>query len=217
MVITGMGVIAPNGKDLDTFWDSIRLGRSAADRVTRFDVEKLPNKIAAEVRDFKIGDYTDPKKGRRFDLSAQYGIAASMSAIRDSGLDTKKMDADRIGIVEGTSVSGMESSFKGQAAFLNKGYRSMSPFTLINAYCGGGSGEIALELGIKGLAVSYSSGSASGNDVIGYACGLIQQDEVDVMIAGGSEAAISPLSWAWCVRSSSDSRAPIQNTLMPMR
>ena len=200
VVITGIGVVAPNGKNLATFWDSIRLGESAAAGVTRFDVGKLPNKIAAEVKGFNIGDYTDPKKGRRFDLSAQYGIAASMSAIKDAALDVKRLDADRIGVVEATSVSGMESSFKGQSAFYEKGYRSMSPFTLINAYCGGGSGEIALELGIHGLAVSYSSGSASGNDVMGYASGLIRHDEVDVMIAGGTEAPLlAPLFGAFCL------------------
>lgn len=200
VVITGIGVIAPNGQNIDAFWDSIRLGKSAAGPVTRFDVSKLPNKIAAEVRHFDIGNYVDAKKGRRFDLSAQYGLAASTLAVHDAGLDIPRMDADRVGIVEGTSVSGMESSFKGQAAFLNKGYRSMSPFTLINAYCGGGSGEIALELGITGLAVSYSSGSASGNDVIGYAASLIRNDEVDVVVAGGTEAPLlAPLFGAFCL------------------
>lgn len=200
VVITGMGVIAPNGQDLDAFWESIRTGSSAAGPVTRFDVSKLPNKIAAEVKHFDISKYVDAKRGRRFDLSAQYGIAAATLAVRDSGLNIRGMDSDRVGIVEGTSVSGMESSFKGQAAFLNKGYRSMSPFTLINAYCGGGSGEIALELGITGLAVSYSSGSASGNDVIGYALNLIRSDEVDVMVAGGTEAPLlAPLFGAFCL------------------
>jgi 3-oxoacyl-[acyl-carrier-protein] synthase II len=200
-VITGIGVIAPNGQDNETFWNTIRLGKSAACPVTRFDVSHLPNKIAAEIKGFDIGQYVEVKKARRFDLSAQYGLAASVRAVRDAGLKIADLDADRVGVVEGTSVSGMESTFKGQTAFLStRGYRSMSPFTLINAYSGGGSGEIALELGIRGLAVSYSSGSASGNDVIGYAMKLIREDEVDVVVTGGTEAPLlAPLYGAFCL------------------
>jgi len=201
VVITGIGVIAPNGQDNETFWNTIRLGKSAACPVTRFDVSNLPNKIAAEIKGFDVSKYLDGKKAKRFDLSAQYGIAASVRAFQDAGLKSDDLDPDRIGVVEGTSVSGMESTFKGQTAFQsNRGYRSMSPFTLINAYSGGGSGEIALELGIKGLAVSYSSGSASGNDVIGYASSLISSDEVDVVVAGGTEAPLlAPLFGAFCL------------------
>jgi 3-oxoacyl-[acyl-carrier-protein] synthase II len=200
VVITGMGVIAPNGQDLDTFWNSIVKGRSAAGPVTRFDTSKLPNRVAAQINDFEVGKYINEKRARRFDLSARYALAASVSAVRDSRLDVSSLDADRIGVIEGTSVSGMESTFKGHLAFLTKGYRSMSPFTLINAYSGGGSGEIALELGIHGHAVTYSSGSASGNDVMGYAMNMIQQDEVDVMVAGGTEAPLlAPLWGAFCL------------------
>ena len=217
-VITGIGVIAPNGQDNETFWNSIRLGQSAAGPVTRFDVSHLPNKIAAEIKGFDVSTYVEAKKARRFDLSAQYGIAASVRAVRDAGLKIADLDPDRVGVVEGSSVSGMESTFKGQTAFLsNRGYRSMSPFTLINAYSGGGSGEIALELGIHGLAVSYSSGSASGNDVLGYAANLIRNDEVDVVIAGGTEAPLlAPLFGAFCLtRVMSDRNDQPQQAMRP--
>jgi 3-oxoacyl-[acyl-carrier-protein] synthase II len=109
------------------------------------------------------------------------------------------VDPERVGIVEGCSVGGMESSFKGQTAFESHGYRRMSPFTMINAYCGGGSGEVALELGIRGHAVTYSSGSASGNDAVGYGLRMIRDEEVDVMVAGGAEAPLlAPLFAAFC-------------------
>jgi 3-oxoacyl-[acyl-carrier-protein] synthase II len=200
VVITGMGVIAANGQDLDTFWDSICKGKSAAKPISRFDTTDLPYKIAAEIRDFEPTDYFEPKKARRFELSVQYGVAAALAAVEDAQLNLAKVDSHRLGIVEGTSVSGMESSFKGQLAFLKKGYRGMSPFTLINAYCGGGSGEVALELGARGHAFSYSSGSASGNDAIGYAASLIQHDHVDFSIAGGTEAPLlAPLWGAFCL------------------
>ena len=200
VVITGMGVIAPNGCDLPTVWHSVTKGVSAAAPVSRFDASDLPNRVACELKNFESSRYMDGKKARRFDLSIQYGIAASQLASRDAGIDFADIDPDRVGVVEGTSVSGMESSFKGQTAYEGRGFRSMSPFTLINAYCGGGSGEIALELGIKGLAVSYSSGSASGNDAIGYALNMIQHDEADVMVAGGAEAPLlAPLFGAFCL------------------
>ena len=200
VVITGLGVMAPNGCNLREFWRTIRGGISAAGPITRFDTSKVPNKIACEIKDFNHEPYMDAKKSRRFERSIQYGIAASVQAVRDAAIDFRKMDADRVGVVEGTSVSGMESSFNGQTAYLTRGYRSMSPFTLINAYCGGGSGEIALELGIKGHAISYSSSSASGSDVIGYAASMIQQDEVDVMVSGGVEAPLlAPLWGAFCL------------------
>ncbi len=200
VVVTGMGVIAPSGKDLVTFWESIRDGRSGTAPLTRFDSTNFPSRVAAEVKKFELGKYTEPKKARRFDLSIQYGIAAAKLALDDAKGDLLTRHPERIGIIEGTSVSGMESSFKGQTAFENRGYRGMSPFTLINAYTGGGAGEIALELGIQGHAASYSSGSASGNDVMGYALRMIRDDEVDVMFAGGAEAPIlAPLWGAFCL------------------
>ena len=200
VVITGMGVVAPNGLDLKTFWHSIIKGISASAPITRFDTSSVPTKIGCELKGFDPRNYMDFKKARRFELSIQYGIAASSMAVKDAKIDFQKLDADRIGIIEGTSVSGMESSFKGQTTYLNKGYSSMSPFTLINAYCGGGSGEMALELGIKGHAVTYSSGSASGNDAIGYAVNMIRQDDVDVAVAGGTEAPLlAPLWGAFCL------------------
>jgi 3-oxoacyl-[acyl-carrier-protein] synthase II len=133
VVITGMGVIAPNGLALDDFWRTIRRGESAANLVTRFDTSHVPNKIAAEIQHFEVGDYMEKKKGKRFDLSVQYGIAASRLAVTDARIDFESMDPDRVGVIEGTSVSGMEASFKGQTAYEGKGYRSMSAFTMINA------------------------------------------------------------------------------------
>ena len=200
VVITGMGVIAPNGSDLASFWETIVQGVSAAGRVTRFDTGDVPTKIAAEIKDFDCGRYLDAKKARRFDHSIQYGIAAARLAMEQAGIDFKRFDPDRAGIVEATSVSGMESTLKAHMAFLARGYKGMSPFTFINAYCGGGSGEIALELGIKGHAITYCSGSASGNDAIGYGMKMIRDDEVDIMLAGGTEAPLLEAFWGgFCV------------------
>lgn len=200
VVITGMGVVAANGQDLETFWNSVRDGVSAARPVTRFDVSKMPSKIAAEIQDFDHTRFIDNKHVRRLDLSTRYAIAAAVQAVQDSKIDTSQVDPDRIGIVEATSLSSMESAFQGQTDYQERGYRRLSPYYLINAYSGSGSGEIAIVLGIQGHAVTYSSGSASGNDAIGYALRMIQQDEVDVMLTGGTEAPLLPPLWGgFCV------------------
>ena len=200
VVITGMGVIAPNGSTLQSFWKSLRDGVSAGTTITRFDTSKLPNKVAAEIKDFDPRRYLEPKKAKRFDLNIQYGMATAKLAVEDAGVDFSAMDADRLGIVEATSVSGMESTLKAHSAFLAKGYKGMSPFTFINSYCGGGSGEIALELGIKGHAITYCSGSCSGNDALGYAMKMIRSDETDIMVAGGADAPLIEAFWSgFCV------------------
>lgn len=217
VVITGMGVIAPNGQDVDTFWDSIRNGISAAGPVTRFDVSEMPNQLAAEVKEFDPSRYMDAKTARRCDLSTRYGIAAAVTALRDAGVVVSAMDPDRVGIVEGTTVSGMESALRGNANYYSKGIRGISPFDVINGYCGEGSSMIALASGIKGHAVTYCSGCASGNDAIGYAGLMIQQDEADMMVAGASDVMmIEPMYGGFCaLRVMSKRNATPQQAMRP--
>lgn len=195
VVISGMGVVAPNGSTLDAFWKSIRDGRSAAGPLTRFPHENAPVRIACEIRDFSPEKYMDPKVARRLDLSIQYAISAARMALKDSAVDVKAMPVDRIGVIEGTSVSNNETAARADEAWRRRGYKGISLFAMINGYSGGGSGEIAIELGVKGHAITVSTGSASGNDVMGYALTMLQNDEADVMIAGGAEAPIIPQIW----------------------
>ena len=155
VVITGMGVIAPNGQDLGAFWHSVRNGLSAAGPVTKFSTAKLPNKIAAEVKRFDSRHYMDSKMARRCDLSTQYALAAATLAVRDAAIDFQAMDPDRIGVVEGTTVSSMESVLKGYQNYVdNDGFRLLSPLTVVNGYCGEGSRRLALHLH-QGHAITY--------------------------------------------------------------
>ncbi len=195
VVITGLGVVAPNGSNIAEFWESILAGRSAAGPLTRFPPEGAPVSIACEVRDFAPQKYMEPKIVRRLDRSLQFGIAAAHLAVTDSRLKTDTLEPDRIGIVEGTTVANNETAARADEAWKTRGYKGISLFAMINGYSGGGSGEIAIELGIKGHAITLSSGSASGNDVMGYALSMIRSDEADVMIAGGAEAPIIPQIW----------------------
>jgi 3-oxoacyl-[acyl-carrier-protein] synthase II len=210
-----MGLIAPNGHDLATFWSQVRQGISAGGVVTRFDPAALPNKLAAEVKDFDPGQFMQSKMARHSDVCTQYAIAAATLAVRDSALDFTAIDPDRTGIVEGTTVSGMESMFEGQQVYLKKGYRGLSPFTVINAYCGEGSSRIALHIGIKGHAITYCSGCASGNDAVGYALRMIQDDEVDVMVAGATDDTMAePMYGGFCLLGVMTSRVDDAKTAM---
>lgn len=195
VVITGMGVIAPNGCTLDNFWSSIRDGRSPAGPLTRFQLGDSPTHVACEVQDFDGGKFMDPKIARRLDRSILFGVSAAKLAVADAGLDFAALDPDRTGVVEATSVSNNETAARAEAAFAARGYKGVSLFAMINGYAGGGSGEISLNIGARGHAITLSTGSASGNDVMGYALRMIQNDEVDVMVAGGAEAPIIPSIW----------------------
>jgi 3-oxoacyl-[acyl-carrier-protein] synthase II len=200
VVVTGMGVVAANGCDLDTFWDTVRRGVSSGAPLTRFDPGEMPGRIAAEVKEFDGRQYLPAKSAKRLDLSTQYGITAARRAVEDSGLNLDGIDPDRIGVVEGISLGGTETTLRGQVALMERNYKAINAYSLINGYTGSGSGEIALALRLKGHAVTLCSSSASGNDAIGYALNMIRQDDTDVMITGGNEAPLLPALWAvFCV------------------
>ena len=196
VVITGMGVVAANGQTLSDFWHSIRNGISAGRTMTRFDPGIAPTLIAAQISDnFDPAAYLDAKVARRLARSHRYGVIAALLAQTDAGIDFLKIDADRIGVVEGTSASSNETASKADDDYRAHGYKAVGPFALVNGYSGAGSGEIARELNIHGHSVTLSSSSASGNDAIGYAVSMIRDEEVDVMLAGGSEAPLVPHIW----------------------
>ncbi len=188
VVITGMGVITPVGNDLTTFWNAIREGRSAAGPLTRFNSADSPSRLAAEIRNWIPTEYMDAKTAKRLERSHQYGIAAARNALKDSGLDFSRLDPDRVGVAEGTSVSNYDAAYKGRRAVDERGHRTVTPSMMISGYVGSGSAEVANQLGCKGHAITLSSGSSSGNDVIGYGFNMIQQEDVDVMVVGGTEA-----------------------------
>ncbi len=195
-VITGMGVIAPNGLTLKSFWKSVSSGRSAAGLLTRFAPDGGPCRLAAEIRNFDPLDYIDPKVAKRMDRSIQYAVAAAKLAVADSGINLKAIDPDRMGVVEATSLSNAETLYRGRVAYDIRGHRGITPTMVMSAYVGSGSAEVAYELGCKGHSISMSSSSASGNDVMGYALGMIQNEEIDVMVAGGAEAPLFDTGFA---------------------
>lgn len=213
-----MGVISPSGQRLAEFWENVRGGMSAAGPVTRFDASQMPVKISAEVKDFDILNFSKNRKAGRLDMTVQYGVAAASLAVADSRLDIGKLDPDRIGVVEGTTVSGAESIIKARDSFVNANgnFRALHPYNVVAGYCGEGSSTIGMLLGIQGHAVTYCSGCASGNDAIGYAAHIIRSDEIDVAIAGGSEGAMEMLHAGFCrVRAMTEQNAIPSKAMRP--
>lgn len=188
VVVTGLGVIAPNGNTVADFWSAVQRGESSANWLTRFDASAMPCALASEVRGFDPEKWMDPKKARRFDRSIVYAIAAGKQAIQDSGLEPARINPDRFAIVEGTSVSGLDNTLREHTKFVKKGYRSIQPSMLVNAFCGGASSEMAIELGLQCQATTIATACSSGNDAIGYALRTIRDDVADVILAGATEA-----------------------------
>jgi 3-oxoacyl-[acyl-carrier-protein] synthase II len=200
VVITGMGVIAPSGKDLETFWSNVRGGISAAAPITRFDTSRLPVKIGAEVKNFDVSEFIKSRKPGRFDLTIQYGVAAATLAVADAGIDLSSLDEDRVGVVEGTTMSGEESFIKLLNSYRDSdnNFRALHPYNAVASYCGEGSSTISLHLGIHGHAMTFCSGCASGSDAIGHAARMIQLDDVDVVVAGGAEGIFELVQAGFC-------------------
>jgi 3-oxoacyl-[acyl-carrier-protein] synthase II len=216
-VVTGIGVTTPSGLDVDTFWHNVSNGISAAAPIERFDASKLPVRIGAEVKGFNLTDYLPVVNEKRLDRAVQYAVAAAASALKDSKLILESVEPDRVGVVEGTTMSGAGSVLKSHNSFLSdKTYRSMHPYNLIASYCGEGSSSISLYLGVKGPVMTYCSGCAAGNDAIGYAAKMIQQDELDVAIAGGSDEIPEIFHIGFCkLRTMSEQNEDPQRAMRP--
>jgi 3-oxoacyl-(acyl-carrier-protein) synthase len=198
VVVTGLGVIAPGGNSIDQFWGKISTGTSAAAPVRKFDVSRLPVRYSAEVTDFHLSDFVESRE-TRLDMTIQFSLAAAAQAMRDAKLHSAPLNPARIGIVEGTTISGSESVLKSQRTFLTTGdYRRLHPYNIVAGYCGEGSSTISQHLNIQGAAITYCSGCSSGNDAIGHAMQLIRDDEFDVMLAGGAEEMQEMLFVGFC-------------------
>ena len=198
-VVTGIGLITPSGLEIEPFWHNVKNGISAAAPITRFDASKLPVRIAAEVKGFNLSNYLPDVKEKRLDRTIQYAVAAAACALKDAGLDLKTLDPDRAGVVEGTTISGSASVIKSYSAFHSgRDYQALHPYNIVAGYCGEGSSSISLYLGVRGPVMTYCSGCSSGNDAIGYGARMVQDDELDVVIAGGSDEIVEMLHVGFC-------------------
>lgn len=196
VVVTGLGAIAPVGIGVENFWQGLVDGKSGITAVTRFDASDIPTKIAGEVNDFNPADFLDKKEARRMDRFSQFAVAVSKMAIEDSGLELEKENRDRIGVIFGTGVGGMET-FEDQARTLySRGPNRISPFFVPMMIANIAAGQVAITFGLRGPNITTVTACASGTNAVGDAFKLIQRGDADVVVTGGTEAPITPLAMA---------------------
>src|SRR4030088_2745628 len=192
--VTGMGFVTPIGHDTETVWSNLIEGVSGVGPITRFDTEQHSAKIAAEVKNFDAADYMDRKTARNIGRFCQFALAASKMAVDQSGLVPAEMDPDDVGVIVSTAIGGMEEIEKNQTILLERGVRRVSPFTVPMMIPDMGAGIVAMHLKAGGPNYSVVSACASSAHGIGEAAEIIKRGDAIAMIAGGTEATITPLT-----------------------
>ncbi len=192
VVITGMGVIAPNGIGVHNFWNSLIHGQSAIKKITHFDASSYPCQIAAEVQDFDPSNYMAPKTAKRLARFGQFALTTARMAVEDSGLDVHSIDPYTVGVVIGTGIGGGDWSENQHVIFMEKGLNRVNPLTAQMICTHSAVGIVSCELGLKGPNTTISSACNSGLDAICSAYNAIRLGDADVMIAGAGEAPITP-------------------------
>lgn len=187
-----MGAVTPIGIGKDEFWKNLIAGKSGIRKITRFDASEYNSQIAGEVDGFDPADYIDAKESKRMDRYSQFAVAAAKMAIEDAGLDLEKEDCDRIGTYVGAGIGGMETLHTQYEKLFAKGPKRLSPFFIPMMIANMAAGRVAINFGLHGPSECVVTACATGTNCIGDAFRLIQNGKADVMVAGGTEASISP-------------------------
>ncbi len=193
VVITGLGALAPNGNSVPQYWDSLVSGKSGIGYITAFDTENLSVKIAGELSNFDAQDHFDRKELRKLDPFTVYHMVSSSEAITQAGL-TQNIDMDRVGVIIGSGVGGIQTLEDQCNTYSSRGQRRVSPFFVPRMIANIAAGNLAIKYGFKGPNQTIISACASGTDAIGLAARTIQYGDADVMITGGTEASITGLT-----------------------
>ncbi len=196
VVVTGLGAITPLGKTVDEYWSAIIECKNGIGPITHFDASQHSTKIAAEVKDFDPSEYMDAKEARRMDKFTQFAAATAKTALEDSGLVINDENAPRVGVLVSSGIGGTETWETQQHVIDASGPRRVSPFFVPMLITNMASGVIAIQSGAKGPNMAVVTACASSSHSMGEAWHMIRRDDADVMIAGGAEAAIRPLSYA---------------------
>jgi 3-oxoacyl-[acyl-carrier-protein] synthase II len=197
VVVTGMGVVSPVGNSLDQFWSSLIAGKSGVSAISHFDPEGISSKIAAEVDQFSPSEFgLDRKDARRMDKYAQFAVAVSNMAVEDSGLEINEDNAERVGVLVGSGIGGIETFEEQHQRLLERGPSRVSPFLIPMMISNMAAGQVSIYTGAKGPNSSIVTACATGTNAIGEAFETIRRGDADAMIAGGTEAAITPTACA---------------------
>lgn len=193
VVITGLGAVTPLGNDIITTWKALLAGRSGVAGITKFDASGFPCRIGGEVKGFDPLQYMSAKEAQRTDPFIQYALAAALMAVEDAALRLTPHSSLLTGVLVGSGRGGVSTYERNAAAYLLKGHRGVSPFTTPMTLVNMASGVISMRLKAKGPCLDVSTACATGSHAIGEAMKIIQRGDADVMVAGGSEAALTPL------------------------
>ena len=193
VVITGVGTVSPLGLSVDETWDKLLAGKSGIETITEFDTSELRTQFAGQVKGFDARDYMDRKEARRLDPCIQYALAATKEAMADSGIDLSQEEANRIGVIIGTGIGGFTTTWANVGIANEKGLRRVSPFMVPNMLVDSPAGKVAIEFDLHGPNHAVISACASGTSACGEAFEVIRRNDADVMVAGGTEAAILPI------------------------
>lgn len=196
VVITGVGPVTPIGTGKEKFWDNLTAGKSGIDIITRFDTTEIDVKIAGEVKDFDYAEYMDKKEGKRMDRVTHFAVAAAKLAVEDAKLDLANINQVRAGVCVGSGIGGIETFVEQTTKYVEKGPSKISPFFIPMEIPNMPAGQISIALGFKGPNTAIVTACATGTNCIGDAFRTIQYGDADIMIAGGTEAAISPVAVA---------------------
>lgn len=196
VVVTGMGAITPIGNSVEEFWSGVKEGKTGFDKITYFDTEGYRASLAAQVKGFNAADYMDRKTAKRMELFCQYAVAASKEAIKNAGLDMEKEDPFRVGVCVSSSIGSLQIMEKEEKRLIEKGAGRVAPLLVPMMISNMASGNVSIAFGCRGKSLNVVTACATGSHSIGEAYRSIQAGEVDVMIAGGAEAAICPIGIA---------------------
>jgi 3-oxoacyl-[acyl-carrier-protein] synthase II len=193
VAITGLGMVSPVGNDVDSSWQALLAGRSGIGPITRFDAATFGCRIAGEVRGFDVAAYMAPKEARRMDAFIHYGIAASIQAIRDSGIEISDGNRERIGVIVGSGIGGLPMIEDNHDELRTRGARRISPFLIPGSIINMIAGNLSIMYGLKGPNLAIVTACTTGLHSIGMAGRLIEHGDAEIMIAGGAEGTISAL------------------------
>jgi 3-oxoacyl-[acyl-carrier-protein] synthase II len=195
VVVTGLGAVTPIGTGIEEFWKALLAGRNGIGKITQFDTTGFRSILAAEVKDFNAEDWLDKKSVGRMDRFTHFALAASIMAMKDSGLASFDFESNRAGVIVGSGIGGMQTINEGFHTLIHKGPKALHPFFVSKLLINMAACMISIKYGLKGPLSAPSVACSSGSNAIGDAFRIIQRGDADIMFAGGTEACISPLAY----------------------
>ncbi len=216
VVVTGSGAVTPVGIGIDEFWEGLKTGRNGVAEVTHFDSANFRSHLAAEVKNFHPEEWIDNKAGKRMDRFTQFAVAASSMAMKDAGLESYSFDGNRVGVIIGSGIGGSQTIEEGHIHLSKKGPKGMNPFLVSKLIVNMAACMVSIKYGLKGPLSALSMACSTGTNAIGDGFRVLQRGDADIMLAGGSEACVTPLAYGgFCASRSMSTNNSAENASRP--